>query len=144
MQSKTTNELLKLLNNTHSPIQLEEYRTKYTLDSSALTFSHAFSELLEVHQLSKASVIKDSLLDRTYAYQIINGSKKPGRDKIIALGIAARFSLKEIQHLLMCSSEGSLYSRSSRDAILIYVIEHELGVLSANEMLFDSGEALLE
>ena len=42
-------------------------------------FSGVFQSLLEQQQLTKSQVIRDSGLDRTYAYQIINGSKAPAR-----------------------------------------------------------------
>lgn len=68
--------------------------------------------LLDKNQLSRAEVIRRSMLDRTYAYQITGGTRLPGRDK-------------------------------SRDAVLIYCIEHHYDVLYTNEMLEDAEEELL-
>lgn len=143
MKDKTTGELLKVLHSTHSSKALQEYRTQHTIPDSSLSFADAFSELLDAHHLSKAEVIRNSLLDRTYAYQIINGTKTPGRDKILSLSIAAGLSLKETQHVLTCAAEGILYSRSSRDAIIIYCIEHRFDIYDTNEMLQNAGEHLL-
>lgn len=39
--------------------------------------------------------------------------------------------------------ERILYSRSTRDAIIIYGIEHQLDVVTINEMLFDMKENIL-
>lgn len=143
MDEKTTGELLKTLQSADSLEELRAYRQEYTSDRQKLSFANAFSGLLETRRLSRAEVIRRSMLDRTYAYQILGGMRAPGRDKVIALGIAAGASLKEIQHLLTCAMEGPLYPRFSRDTVLIYCIEHGYDVLRTNEMLEDAGEDLL-
>lgn len=143
MKQKTTGQLLAVLQDTHSQKELQDYCRQHTWNQQQLSFSKAFLELLEEHQLSKADVIRKSMLDRTYAYQITGGIRRPSRDKIIALGIAAEVSLKEVQHLLICAKEGALYPRCLRDAILIYGIEHHQNILQINELLEDAGEKLL-
>lgn len=143
MDEKTTGQLLDVLHDTHSPEELRDYCRQHAADGQQHSFAEAFFRLLEKHQLSRAEVIRRSMLDRTYAYQITGGIRLPGRDKIIALGIAAGASLKEIQHLLTCGTAGLLYPRISRDAVLIYCIEHHHDILHTNEMLEDAGEDLL-
>lgn len=141
---KTTGELLNVLHSTHSAASLKAYREQYTVPEDTLAFDTEFSRLLEHHHLSKADVIRRSSLDRTYAYQLLNGTRAPGRDKAIILSIAAGLSLKETQRLLTRASEGILYARSSRDSIIIYCIEHGLDLLSTNEMLEDANEEILK
>lgn len=143
MNEKTTGQLLDILHNTHSPKDLQKFCLQHAANGRQPSFAEAFSRLLEEYQLTRAQVIQKSMLDRTYAYQITGGLRRPGRDKIIALGIAAGASLKEIQHLLTCAKEGLLYPRCARDAVLIYCIDHRCDILSTNEMLEDAEEALL-
>lgn len=114
----STGELQNLLLGTRSPKGLNDYLEQHTVPDSKFSFSQTFQTLLEQHQLSKAEVIHGSNLDRTYGYQILNGSRVPGRDKILALGISAGFSVKEIRRLLKCARTGILYSPSSRDAVI--------------------------
>lgn len=140
----STGELQNLLLGTRSPKGLNDYLEQHTVPDSKFSFSQTFQTLLEQHQLSKAEVIHGSNLDRTYGYQILNGSRVPGRDKILALGISAGFSVKEIRRLLECARAGILYSPSSRNAVIIYGIENHLGLMRINEMLSDIGEKIIE
>lgn len=140
LNEKTTGELLSILSDTHSSKELDHYLENYTFPENHFSFSYAFAAIIEKKKLSKAEIIRRSNLDRTYAYQILNGTKLPGRDKILALSIAASLSLRETQRMLECAEEGILYSRSSRDAVIIYGIEHHLTILQINELLDKHGE----
>ena len=144
MYDKNTDELLKILQGTHSDRELDSYCSQYATPDSQLSFSALYTQMLSEKQLSKADIIKKSLLDRTYAYQILSGAKLPGRNKILALCIAAGLSLKETQRLLECAKEGILYSRSSRDAIIIYGINQHLDLMQINELLYEKQEAVIE
>lgn len=144
MYEKPTDELLKLLQNTHNPKDLDFYRTQYTAADGQLSFASRFNQILDKKHRSKADIIKGSLLDRTYAYQILNGTKTPGRNKILALSISAGCSFQEIQQLLECAKEGILYSRSSRDAVIIYGIQQHLSLMEINELLCEKQEAVIE
>ncbi len=143
MDEKTTGQLLDVLHNTHSPEELQEYCQQHTRQGEQLSFAEEFSKLLGKYQISKADVIRKSMLDRTYAYQVIGGLRMPGRDKVLALGLAVGASEKEIGRLLSCAMAGRLYPRVSRDAILIYCIHYHYDILQTNEMLEDAGEKLL-
>lgn len=140
----STGELQNILLDTHSQKGLADYLEQHTMPDADLSFSAAFQALLERHGLAKAKVIQASNLDRTYAYQVLNGTKLPGRDKILALGIGAGFSVKEVQQLLKCAKTGILYSRSSRDAVILYGIENQLGLIAVNEMLLERGERIIQ
>lgn len=140
----STGELQNLLTSTHSPKGLADYLAQHTVPDSALSFSRTFQALLDQYGLKKADVIRDSNLDRTYAYQVLNGSRRPGRDKILALGIAAGLSVKEVRRLLECAGAAILYSRSSRDAVILYGIENHLDLMRINEMLMEINEKILD
>lgn len=143
MKQTPTCELLNILSNIHSKAELNSYIKKHTTTDNAFHFHIAFSKLLYRCGKKKSEVIRDSTLDRTYAYQILNGTKIPSRDKVLALCIATGCSLDDTQHLLENMNEGILYSRSSRDAVIIYGIEHKLSVMDVNELLADSLEKIL-
>ena len=86
------------------------------------TFSNFFNEYLAANPTLKlAEIIKDSDIDKTYAYQMINGTKRNlSRDYVIALCYAARMNLDEVNHALIYTKSGQLYSKTNRDAYLIF------------------------
>ena len=73
----------------------------------------------------------------------MNGSKRPGRDKILALCIAAGLDLKETKRALESAGEAPLYSRNKRDAIILYAINNRLDIIGLNDLLEKADEQLL-
>ena len=142
--SKTTGELLHILTSTHSQKELDAYLETHAKPDASLDFAGCFQHFLEIHDLKKSDIIRAAQLDRTYGYQILSGARQPGRDKILALCIAAGLTLRETQRCLECAGEGILYARSSRDAVIIYGIEHRMDVMRINELLADKRELILE
>ena len=146
IHEKTTNELLKLLSSVNTEEQLKEYTEHLKEQSAPQTFHGYLNELIQKynHSNSIASVIEKSLIQRNYGYQILNGTRLPGRDKIVALSLALNLSLKETQRALTLAGENILYSRSRRDSILIFALQKQLSVQNTNELLFQFEEAILE
>ena len=87
---------------------------------------------------------KKSGIDRTYIYQIMDGSKNPGRDKIIAIAIACEMTLAECQRALEISQEGILYAKSRRDSLIIYAINKKLTIMELNALLEEHGLPVLK
>ena len=77
------------------------------------------------------------LLPRTYAYQILRGPKNPGREKVLALCLAAKMDYEETQRALALADAGKLYSRRKEDSIIIFALEQKLSVLQTNELLYE-------
>lgn len=131
------------LTSTDSPEDLEKYleeiRNKYPGNLSSYVKS-----LLDEKGLSIADVQKKSGIDRTYIYQIMDGSKHPGRDKIIALAIACGMTLPECQRALEISQEGILYPKSRRDSLIIYSINKKMTIMELNALLEEHGLPVLK
>lgn len=140
----TTDELLHLLHSTRTADDLVDYTAH--LDSQ-VTF-HNFAEYLQhkLHEnkLSESDLIRASQIQRNYGYQILSGAKKPGRDKLLALCLAAGMDLPETQRALTLANLGQLYARHQRDSVLIFALNRHLSVLETNELLFELGHAPLE
>lgn len=81
-----------------------------------------------------------SLIQRNYGYQILNGTKTPGRDKIIAICLSLALSLEDTQRALILANAGALYARRKRDSILIFSLQKRLSVLDTNMLLYDLSE----
>ena len=54
----------------------------------------------DTEKLKKSDVIRNSGIDRGYAYDILSDKKQPSRDKVLLLCLGASFSFEEVQTLL--------------------------------------------
>ena len=143
MKKKQTQELLNILKDTSSVSALEavmEYKEDAFLD---MTFAEYFLSITS-DSIDRAEYIKKANIHRTYGYQVLNGQKMPGRDKVVALCLAAEVSLDAAQHCLQYANQPQLYARNRRDAILIYAINNKISVQDTNSILSDLGENILE
>lgn len=109
-----------------------------------LTFVDYLDTLCEHKQISKSDIIKKTTLDRTYAYQIFNGSKIPSSDKVIQIALALSLNLHDTNNLLTLSKNKCLYPKLKRDALLILCINRGYTVLKTNELLDEYHFEILE
>ncbi len=99
--------------------------------------------LLLEKDLQKKDVVRNSLLDRVYVYQIFAGRKFPSRNKLIALAFGMELSVEETQKLLKISGNCELYARDERDAIILFALHHNMTIFDTNELLYERGLKLL-
>lgn len=143
MDQKTTGELMQVLNKLSDQTELNDYLDELD-ESPAESFLEYFRTFPQVQTLSKTGLLQRCGMNRTTFYHIMNGNRQPGRDHIIALCIAAGLTVSETQRALELSKQGILYSRSRRDAILIFCINHGItNHMDVNELLDQFGEDLL-
>ena len=100
--------------------------------------------LLQSKNISKASLIANSNLERTYVYHILSGTKTPGRDKLIILAIAAGADIAETQNLLKYAQERPLYVRDRRDGLIYYGIDRGKSLMYINETLLENNLEILQ
>lgn len=143
MDNLETVELMSLLKNIDNESNLEDYLSKTLNNSKDLLLHEYFSKVFKEKELSKSAVIKNADLDRTYAYEILRGDKKPSRDKILQLCIGANFSLEESNKALKLGNVGELYAKVQRDSIIIFGINKSLSIIEINELLFSYKLTLL-
>ena len=119
---------------------------KNEIQEGVPSLSAYLENYLAAHSLDKSTVIKDSLMDRYYAYGIINGnSRNPTRDRVIALCLAMHMTLDEAQRALRLAKLGALYSKNSRDAIIIIAFNSgTYNVLELNDFLYEHDQDILE
>ena len=97
--------------------------------------------LMQEKDLRLSDVIKVSCLNRNYAYHIFSGEKpNPSRVKLLALALAMKLNLDEMQHLLLCGGHSTLYPRSPWDSVIISAVEQGLSVTDTNLLLEQLGE----
>lgn len=127
----TTERLDGILKQVKSEKDIREYMGKYTEDYCG-NFSIYLNNYIAQHGLNVAEIIKQSNISRNYVYNIINGNRNPGRDKVIALGIGSGMDYREINRALKIAKLGVLYPKEPRDARII--VEINKGVKSVMEL----------
>ena len=133
-----TSELLERLRASASP---EAYLDTATLEGREL---HEYlHELLEEKGLKRSEVIRASGINATFCYQIFQGTRHPSRDTALMLALGMKCSLRETQRICRLSGVSELWPRVSRDAIIIYCIEHGFTREQVDDELWRFGEATL-
>lgn len=94
--------------------------------------------------LSKSNIINKSDFSYCYFYDVINGRKTPGKDKIVRLILSMGLDLDDCQQALRISGKSALYPRIKRDSIIIYAINNGFSVIKCSEMLLNCGEEALK
>lgn len=144
MKPNSTNQLLETLKSIDSISELEHFSQKIKENCPPLTFSRYIEERILLSQITPSQLIKDANLQRNYGYQVLNGSKNPGRDKVIAICLALSFTLEETQRALTLAKENILYPKIRRDSALIFCINKGLSVMETNDLLHSIEEEVLK
>lgn len=138
---KSTDNLLNELN--HEKCNIEKYLQSnpesFVFDSINEFWENAISR----SGLSKSNIINKADFSYCYFYDVINGRKIPGKDKIIRLILTMNLSVDDCQEALRLSGRSSLYPRIKRDSIIIYAINQGLTVYQTSELLIKCGEDAL-
>lgn len=139
---KSTEDLLEELQNENCKI--DEY-LKGNGDSFVYDKIKDFWEAaIEKSGYSKSNIINKSDFSYCYFYDVINGRKIPGRDKIIRLILTMKLSVDECQEALRISGRSALYPRIRRDSIILFAISNGLSIYQLSELLADAGEEQLK
>lgn len=139
----TTDELLKQLKKTSTVAALEKYTQEIMSHCPAQSFPEYLNQCLNASGLTPAQLIKDAQIQRNYGYQILNGTRNPGRSRVIALCLALSLPLEDTQRALTLAGESILYPKSPRDSILIFSINKKMSVADTNLLLDSKGEETL-
>lgn len=136
MKKKTsTGELYELLETSGDFCAVDKI-----LETEPITFTRYLKELMKTYQISGTGLIRNSLLSKSYTYQVLDGSRQPERNVVLRLVFSLGCSLKEVQHLLALSDNGILYPKIRRDAAIIFGIRQGYSLAEENEFLEKIGE----
>ncbi len=143
MNKPTTDELFKQLKKTSTVDALEKYTQEIMANCPVQTFHQYLENLLSASGLTPAQLIRNAQIQRNYGYQILNGTKKPGRNLVIALCLALSLPLEDVQRALTLAGGSILYPKNPRDSILIFSINKKMTVNDTNLLLHNKGEETL-
>lgn len=138
---KSTELLQSELKNAKNPAEFfEENRNAL----KEITVCDYLLEMLIKYDAEKKDVVAKSGMSGTYPYQIFDGKKAAGRDKLIRLAFGFPLSLEETQRLLKYGGHNELYVKVKRDAYVMFALEKGYDIQKLNELLFDCGEKTFE
>lgn len=137
---KTTDELNHEI---RTATDIEDYLRRNSRNMLSHSLSECLNRLLAQKGITRADVVRGSLLDRAYVYQIFSGEKTPSRDKLIAIAFGLNLSYDETQKMLKLSGNRELYSRDERDALIMFSLQRGMTIFETNELLIDHRFATL-
>ena len=112
--------------------------------SISTVFDPTQRELLRRHNRSVQDVVVACGLDRSYGYQLFNGTRKPTRNFLLRLALLLKLGEAGTQRLLKIAERQPLYARNRRDAAVLYGLTHNLTADETQELLAGLGEEGLE
>lgn len=137
MQKKTS-DLLKEL--TAENADISEYIASNPDSFINGNIKDYWEGIIDKSGLTKSSIINKSDFSYCYFYDIINGRKIPGKDKVVRLILAMKLSLDDCQDALRISSKSALYPKIKRDSILIFALNNSPSIYETNDLLTKYGE----
>lgn len=138
---KNTEFLQSELKNAKSPADFFKANEQVLEEKSVSAY---LMEMLIKYDVEKNDVVVRSGMSGTYPYQIFNGKKAAGRDKLIQLAFGFPLSLEETQRLLKYGGHNELYVKVKRDAYVMFALEKKHTIHQLNELLFGCGEKTFE
>lgn len=140
MRDSTTSDLARILSNIDSTKEMEQYMEIPKVADGFRSFPEYFQSLDKVKEMDRGELIRNSGLERSYFYQVMKGTRSPGRDKVLRLCLAAGLNLRQTTRALELSGNAALYARNRRDIILTVAVNQMAGVDDTNLLLFKYGE----
>lgn len=138
--AKETKEMLEQLKRADS---LDGYLADNSAEMVGGTLQTHLESLLQETGLSKAEVLRRAEINDIYGYQLFAGSRRPSRDKLVALCVGFGLSDERTQQLLKAVGFAPLYPKNRRDSILLFGLQKGYTVLQINNLLYEHGEPTL-
>ena len=130
MSDETTSRLELVLRNIKTKEERDEFIKAHA--ESAMFFYEYLNDYVGNHGIVVNEMIKKSGVSKNYIYNILNGdTKHPGRDKVIAVCIAAGMDLKDLNKGLKLSGNNPLYPKNERDIHIANCINRRMTDVTA-------------
>lgn len=143
-EEKPTYELENILKKIKEPEAAEKFVRENTVGVYA-SFREYFNDYIAKHKLTISEIKTKSGISRNYIYNILNGDRNPGRDKILALCIAAGMNFSETNKALRIAGEGILYPKNERDARIVIAVNNGItNIIEINLLLEESGLEIIK
>ena len=136
---ESTTRLEKALQEVESIKEAGEFAAMHSVEGKR--FYQLFNEYVAENDLDIVEIYELSGISRNYVYNITSGkTKRPGRDKLIALCVAGGMTAEELNRTLRTCGENALYPKSTRDIyISAYANNGTRSVIRLNTLLDEAG-----
>lgn len=123
--------------------EFERYWEKLDQIGKPESFRDYFFRLEKVQNIPDRELREKSGLERSYYCHIRDGSKRPGRDKIIRLCLAAGLDDDEARRAFEAAGVPFWYARDRRDAVIRFCLKKSKSVIETNFLLEEYGMELI-
>ncbi len=114
----------------------EEFDEELIKQNPAPDFYLLIDSLLKERNLKRSDLILHLNFERTYGYQILNGTRIPTKKQIILMGLYLCLSTEQVQQLLKICGRECLYARNVEDAKVIFALEHHYSYEKAMQFIY--------
>lgn len=137
-----TDDLTAILKDKHADI--DQYFERYEGELLEADLGKYLCALLEKHGLQKKDLIFASGRERSYCYQLLNGTRRnPSRDMLLAIALGLHFTYDETQTMLRIAGLSPLYPRIRRDAVILQQLAAGKSLYECNDRLAACGEVMI-
>lgn len=124
--------------------ELEEFIDE-NVEKQYKSFKEYFNVYIAEHDLELPEIMRKSNIDKGYFYNILNGDRKPQRDKIICLCIGARMDLEHLNRGLRLGKFSKLDPKNERDLWIKFAIDKGFdNVIDVNLLLDKKKQDILK
>lgn len=135
-----TKELMEVLEGSSS---IADVLHEYESSVNNPPLNEYLARMLQAYGRTPVQLIHRTCLSKSFVYQILDGTRVPGRDVLLRMAFAIGLNLDETQRLLTIAGRGVLYPRVRRDAVVIFCLRKHRTLEQANDLLEEIGESLL-
>ncbi|MBQ8195822.1 MAG: helix-turn-helix transcriptional regulator [Oscillospiraceae bacterium] len=104
--------------------EADEFDEELIKQNPAPDFYLLIDELLKERNMKRSDLILHLNFERTYGYQILNGTRIPTKKQIILIGLYLGITVEQMQQLLKICGRECLYVRNVEDAKVVFALEH--------------------
>lgn len=94
------------------------------------------SEILDEKKIKRSKLIRALNMDRSYGYQILNGTRIPSRIQIIKMGLYLELTVEQVQKMLTLADRSALYVRRPEDAKVVHCLECKIPYAESCEFIW--------
>ena len=146
MESKSTDELEKILGSTHiNEVSAYLKSNEESIITNEYAFHEYISKLIKLKNLRKQDVFLAADVSEKYGYKLLSGEKHTKqRDVILRLCYASELTLEETQKALKLYRMPELYAKIPRDAMIMIAFNERPGsIIDVNSFLKKNGMEIL-
>ena len=128
---KSTQQLLHQIRGRESTDLSFLGESDYTCPPAAIYIN----SLLAERDMTAKDAIRALDLDKSYGYQMLNGTRRPTRAMLIRLAVLLGLDLAGTNRLLQIGGRQPLYPRVREDAAVIFAVEKHLSLEQLDTLL---------